>query len=93
MSDKRLKTDIKPSRGAATKALSGLKPYTYRYKGTDEKQIGIMAQDLEKVPELRGAVIRASDGKKVVDMGKLVPTILASNLELHSRIKKLERGE
>jgi hypothetical protein len=47
LSDKREKKDIKPL-GKAGKVL-GLTAYEYKYKGDDEKRVGFMAQDVQKV--------------------------------------------
>lgn len=44
MSDKRLKTDIKK----VGKTDSGLPVYTYKYKGDNKTQMGVMAQEVEK---------------------------------------------
>lgn len=44
-SDKRLKTDIKK----VGQTDSGLPVYTYKYKGSNLTQMGVMAQDVEKV--------------------------------------------
>lgn len=44
MSDKRLKTDIKK----VGKTDSGLPIYTYKYKGDNKTQMGVMAQEVEK---------------------------------------------
>jgi len=46
-SDKREKKDIKPL-GSAGKVL-GLTAYEFKYKGDDEKRVGFMAQDVQKV--------------------------------------------
>lgn len=43
-SDRRLKTDIKK----VGKTNAGLPIYTYKYKGDDKTQMGVMAQDVEK---------------------------------------------
>ncbi len=43
-SDKRVKTDIKK----LGKTDDGLGIYKYRYKGSDQPQIGLMAQEVEK---------------------------------------------
>jgi hypothetical protein len=43
-SDKRLKTDIKK----VGKTEGGLPIYTYKYKGDNRTQMGVMAQDVEK---------------------------------------------
>lgn len=47
LSDKREKKDIKPL-GSAGKVL-GLTAYEFKYKGDDEKRVGFMAQDVQKV--------------------------------------------
>jgi hypothetical protein len=47
LSDKREKKDIKPL-GKAGSVL-GLTAYEYKYKGEDEKRVGFMAQDVQKV--------------------------------------------
>ena len=44
MSDRRLKTDIEK----VGKTNSGLPIYTYKYKGDNKTQMGVMAQDVEK---------------------------------------------
>lgn len=44
MSDRRVKTDVKK----LGKTSDGLNIYKYRYKGTDQPQIGLMAQEVEK---------------------------------------------
>jgi hypothetical protein len=44
MSDKRLKTDIEK----VGKTDAGLPIYTYKYKGDNKTQMGVMAQDVEK---------------------------------------------
>jgi cytochrome c2 len=59
-SDRRLKTDIQ--RVGTTDG--GLPIYTYRYKGEDAMQMGVMAQDVEKVnPE----AVREFGGYKAVN--------------------------
>jgi hypothetical protein len=47
ISDKREKKDIKPL-GKAGKVL-GLTAYEFKYKGEDQKHVGFMAQDVQKV--------------------------------------------
>jgi hypothetical protein len=58
-SDRRLKTDIK--KVGVTE--SGLPVYTYKYKGSNVTEMGVMAQDVEKVfPE----AVKEIDGFKAV---------------------------
>lgn len=93
-SDKRVKKNIKPASKKIQKFLDNLKPYSYDYKNEEHgegKQLGIMAQDLEKSDIGKSAVIETPQGKQV-NYGKLAGTLLASNVQLNERIKKLEKG-
>jgi hypothetical protein len=64
LSDARAKKDIVP----IGKAHNGLPLYAYRYKGSDTPQIGLMAQDVEKVNP--SAVATTASGLKAVDYGR-----------------------
>lgn len=64
MSDKRLKTDIKK----VGKTNEGLPVYTYKYKGSDQTQMGVMAQDVEKKTP---SAVRTLGGFKAVDYTKV----------------------
>ena len=63
-SDKRLKTDIKK----VGKTNEGLPVYTYKYKGDDTTQMGVMAQDVEKKTP---SAVRTLGGFKAVDYTKV----------------------
>lgn len=63
-SDKRLKTDIKK----VGKTNEGLPVYTYKYKGDDVTQMGVMAQDVEKKTP---SAVRTVGGFKAVDYTKV----------------------
>jgi Chaperone of endosialidase len=65
MSDRRLKTDIKP----VGKLYSGLPIYSYRFNGSMLPQIGVMADEARKVAP--HAVRRGADGFDRVNYGKL----------------------
>lgn len=65
-SDRRLKTDIKK----IGKLDNGLKLYSYRYKGDDTPQVGVMAQEVEKVKP--SAVATHESGYKMVDYAQAV---------------------
>lgn len=63
-SDRRLKTDIK----LVGKTDSGIPIYTYKYKGENVTQMGVMAQDVEQVmPEAVGEL----NGYKAVNYGMI----------------------
>lgn len=65
LSDERTKTDIKKIGSMG----QGLPLYSYRYKGTDSPQVGVLAQEAQKVaPE---AVKRGDDGYLRVNYPKL----------------------
>jgi hypothetical protein len=63
-SDRRLKTDIKK----VGKTDDGLSIFTYRYKAGGPTQMGVMAQEVEKV---RPEAVREVAGFKAVDYGAL----------------------
>jgi hypothetical protein len=91
MSDINLKTNIENL--SSKDFLDKLKAYKYDYKDEKDgkgKQAGVMAQDLEKTEIGKQAVIDTPRGK-MVDYGKLGPTMLSSLVELNERLKKLEK--
>jgi len=64
-SDERLKTDVEH----IGKTHAGLPIYSYKYKWGGPRQMGVMAQELEKVDP--SAVYTHSSGFKLVDYGKV----------------------
>lgn len=90
-SDRSLKEDIKPF--DAGEFLSELTGYKYHYKDGNGlpkgQQAGVMAQDMERAaPEAVGE----SEGKKTIDYEKLQGPMLASLVDIHGRLKALEKG-
>lgn len=65
LSDERLKTDKKQ----VGKTKGGTPIYTYRMKGSAKRQMGVMAQDVEK--KQPSAVRKHSSGFKMVDYSKV----------------------
>ena len=63
LSDRRAKKDVKK-----VGEVRGMGLYDFKYKGTDEPQRGLMAQDVEK--KMPSAVMTGRDGLKRVDYGK-----------------------
>lgn len=88
-SDKNLKEDIRDV--DASKLLDELTGYKYKYKNPEEHgkgdQVGVMAQDVEKVAPQ--AVEEHSDGK-YIDYNKLGGPILAALADMNERVKKIE---
>lgn len=99
-SDKRVKTDIKTGKQPIRSFLDALSAKEYEYKKPHEdgdyiapagKQVGIMAQDLEKSQVGKQMVEEMPDGMKAVNPTKGFGAVLAAQADLHKRIKKLEK--
>jgi len=91
LSDERLKHDIKDGDDEARRVLDQLRAKTFHYndeKHGKGKQLGIIAQDLER-GGLRQAVIDKG-GKKMVDGAKLATALAAMMPGINARISKLE---
>lgn len=91
-SDKNLKTDIKAGDKKVEDFLNSISPYQYEYKNSkygEGKHLGIMAQDLENTEEGRSAVENTPEGKQV-RFGKLAGMMMASQANIHKRLKELE---
>lgn len=91
-SDKNMKENIEsPNSSTIQMFLDKLKPYKYNYKQdpTEEPQVGVMAQDLEK-SDLGEEFVEEVDGNKMVDYGKMASTQMAAIADLHQRLKRLE---
>ena len=72
--------------------LDALKAHTYQYKDQDNgrgKFMGVMAQDLEKTPLGKQAVVDTPKGK-MVDYARLAQTMLGSTVMLNDKVNKLE---
>lgn len=90
-SDARVKDNIEIADKDIDALLDELTPYKFKYKGGDQKQIGIMAQDLEKNPLTQALVSENENGVKIVDGAKAATLSLASVSHIHDRLKKLEK--
>lgn len=88
-SDKNLKDDVKDSDDESNKMLSTLKAKTFSYKDDPKKgkQLGILAQDLEKSPMGKAMVIETPKGKHI-DMEKALSAVLAVQSTLDKRLKR-----
>lgn len=90
-SDERLKTNIEPGADAIRELLESLEAYSYDYKDSVHgagKQIGVMAQDMEKVaPQL----VKEMPYGKAIDYSKSGGIMMAALVELHKRLAQLEQ--
>ena len=69
-------------------AVVKLQPRFYTMKGSDKKQIGFIAQELEQIiPE----VVEGEDGSKGISYGNLNAAIVKAIQEQEMRIKQLEK--
>lgn len=92
-SDKRLKKDIKDGDDDADAFIAGLKSYSYKYrdrKWGEGKQLGVMAQDVERTP-FGKQIVRDTPAGKVLDSAKLSGANTAAIARLGERLSKLER--
>src|SRR5690606_13801278 len=88
-----LKKNIKDGDDKASKLLKSLKAYEYDYKDTehgDGKQLGILAQDLEKTDYGKMLVSEDEDGNKKVDGAKLAGALAAMLPTINKRLEALE---
>ena len=96
-SDIRAKTNISPGGGEVESFLDALNAYTYEYKDPDAPGAdagmfaGVMAQDLEKTP-MGASFVQDTPNGKMVDYGHGLAAILASQANIHDRLKHLEEG-
>lgn len=74
--------------------LDSITGYKYKYKDKkhgEGKQMGVMAQDLEKSEAGSKLVVETPEGK-AVDYSKSGPSIMASLANLNDRLRKMEEG-
>ena len=92
---KRAKTNISSADEEVESFLDALNAYQYEYKdpdapGSDAGMFtGVMAQDLEKTP-MGASFVQDTPNGKMVDYGHGLAAILASQANIHDRLKQLE---
>ena len=94
-SDIRAKTNISSGAGEVESFLDALNEYKYEYKDPRGDQagmfLGVMAQDLEKTP-MGASFVKDTPAGKQVDYGHGLAAILASQANIHDRLRHLEEG-
>jgi hypothetical protein len=96
-SDYRMKREIRAADSQVEGFLDALNAYQYKYKdpqapGADPGMfVGVMAQDLEKSP-MGASFVKDTPQGKMVDYGHGLAAILASQSNLHDRLRQLEEG-
>ncbi|WP_165840763.1 tail fiber domain-containing protein [Pseudomonas sp. SDI] len=87
MSDERLKQEITPLRDPIAH-LQALRGVSYRFKSDGKRDVGLLAQDVEKVyPEL----IVEQNGYKALDYQKLAAPLIEAVKVLDQRLSALEK--
>ena len=96
-SDYRMKREIRAADSQVEGFLDALNAYQYEYKdphapGADAGLfVGVMAQDLEKTP-MGASFVKDTPQGKMVDYGHGLAAILASQSNIHDRLRRLEEG-
>jgi hypothetical protein len=96
-SDINAKREIRAADSQVEGFLDALNAYQYKYKdpqapGADPGMfVGVMAQDLEKSP-MGASFVKDTPHGKMVDYGHGLAAILASQSNLHDRLRQLEEG-
>jgi hypothetical protein len=96
-SDINSKREIRAADSQVEGFLDALNAYQYKYKdpqapGSDPGMfVGVMAQDLEKSP-MGASFVKDTPHGKQVDYGHGLAAILASQSNLHDRLRQLEEG-
>ena len=96
-SDYKMKREIRAADSQVEGFLDALNAYQYEYKdphapGADAGLfVGVMAQDLEKTP-MGASFVKDTPHGKQVDYGHGLAAILASQSNIHDRLRRLEEG-
>lgn len=91
-SDKKMKKNVSDGSGDARDMMEKLAAAIFEYKDKnqgDGKQVGVMAQDLEK-SDLGKQMVDEKGGKKWVNFAKGLGAVLAAQADLNKRMKKME---
>lgn len=92
VSDERAKKNIESGDSATEDMLSNLASAIFEYKNKNNgegRQLGVMAQDLEK-SKLGKEMVDEEDGTKYIDFKKGLSSILSAQANLHKRLSQLE---
>ncbi|MTI30409.1 tail fiber domain-containing protein, partial [Xanthovirga aplysinae] len=94
-SDQRHKTDIKPIANALEK-IEQIGGYTFEWKDTQEihqgEDIGVIAQEVEKILPLDNVVTTREDGYKAVKYEKLTPLLIEAIKALRQEVQELKQN-
>jgi hypothetical protein len=97
LSDETEKKNKKKGDTSVEDLLKHISAHEYEYKSPKGqlappgKHVGIYAQDLEKTKAGKGMVSTGPDGKKVVNYGQSLGTIMAALAHLHKKVEALSQ--
>lgn len=93
-SDERGKTDISPADdGDVQDFLGALRARRYRYRGSDQPQVGVMAQDVRRGgPMGREMVHGGGQEPMMIDVPRAVGATMAGLGNLDERMERIERA-
>lgn len=89
-SDERVKKDIAPADKPIENFMGALNAESFKYKGDEKQNYGVMAQDMEKTPVGKSLISRDPQGVKNINTIQGFGTVLAGLSNLNERIRKLE---
>lgn len=92
VSDERIKTNVEDGDTAAEELLESIAPYTFEYADksiTEDRILGVMAQDLER-SEIGRACVDEVNGVKMINAWKAVSALFGVVAHLHSEIEQLK---
>ena len=87
-SDRRLKENIVNFENALD-IINNMEVKEYNWKNTDKKEVGLIAQDLQKL--IPNAVVKDDSGIHLIDFRILVPYLIKAIQELDKKIKEMEK--
>ena len=93
MSDERAKKNIKKGDEDAREFAKALSAFSYDYKDEANgkgRQLGVMAQDIERTQFGKQILIDGPDGLKRVDAAKLAGALAATTASMNERLENLE---
>jgi hypothetical protein len=92
LSDERVKDDIAPApSGMFREFLAAIEPSSFRYKGSQKPEVGVMAQDVEK-SRVGKTLVRETPAGKAIDIPRTATAMLAALSDVNRRVSRLEGG-
>jgi hypothetical protein len=88
-SDRRVKKNIKPIENALG-TVEALQPVSFEWRSNGKKKWGFIAQDIQKVEEIKEIVVEGGDGYLGLNHSDFSAIAIGAIQELSARVKELE---